>query len=71
MKHRATYQGHTNSWRGVVKDADGNVVAICRHLHHNRDGSSMTWGQSARSCATTLLAYVDPESLPAWMRPVR
>jgi nitric oxide synthase oxygenase domain/subunit len=45
-----SYQGSTNAWRGVLK-CEGRVVWVCRHLHHNRDQSSRTNGQSALACA--------------------
>jgi hypothetical protein len=50
----ASYQGHQGAWRGVLK-CNGDVVWVCRHLHHNRDQSSRSNGQSAVGCASAEL----------------
>lgn len=62
--YRATYRARGHAWEGVVKDADGKIVATCGHAHRNRDQSTHFSGPSARSCAYQLLNEVtgDPQA---------
>lgn len=55
---RATYRG-VGPYRGVVKDANGKVVAECEHWHRNRDTGSAFAGPPARDCAARLLAEAE------------
>jgi len=38
-------------WKGVLKDAAGNAVWTCSHIHRNRDISTHASGPSALACA--------------------
>lgn len=55
---KITYKGKSYAWKGVLKNAQGETVWECGHLHKNRDQST-TWvpnaqaylNTSARDCA--------------------
>jgi hypothetical protein len=62
---RATTTGGAYGWHGAIKNAEGQTVWECEHLHRNRDTGSWTNGPAARACAMFQLNHMDPEAARA------
>lgn len=54
----AGVKGSRRSWKGVIRDANGQEVWSCCHVHKNRDESSYAGGISARSCSRQVRQYL-------------
>lgn len=64
MNLTGSYCGGPGAWHATIK-RDGDVIWTCPHAHRNRDQSSMSRGQAARSCAAAVLSLIQNPDMAA------
>lgn len=63
---KAGTSGQNGLWRGVIRNARGQVVWKCPHCHRNRDQSTAS-NYSARDCAEAHLNAATDDTFGAWL----